>query len=329
MSTVRPSDQTGAIGVTLCQLVIERDFGWIFRRLDHRDVGIDAELEVVWRGRSTGLLLAAQIKTGLSYFSESTPGGWKYRGDYQHLQYWDDHSLSVVVILVNPDTERIYFAPVRKRDVHRAEKSWTIDIREDSRLSARAFPELLSLAWAQDPGDALFKYCQLHAEYIRCIRGGGKVSVDVTDWVNKTRGQVQMKIIVEPEDGPPQETDAFFLAGAGSDPDFVAKVFPWSDVELDEYFYDMNEDEPPPEAVFQDSDEPGGYYVVPGERPSGLRPYGCGGGGEVEFYRYVLSLNATGLAYAKLVDEGSRVDTPSYLTARALRPEEAVEPTDE
>src|SRR5687767_4347259 len=101
MPRVSKSDVTGAIGVTIVQLIVER-LGWIFRREDHRDKGLDALVEVVLDGEPTGLVLGVQIKTGPSWFSETTQTGWNYRGDIAHLNYWRSHNLTVVIVLVDP-----------------------------------------------------------------------------------------------------------------------------------------------------------------------------------------------------------------------------------
>ena len=55
--------------------------GWLFREQALHDYGIDAQVEIVIDGKPTGDLIAIQIKSGKSYFSESTDTMFIYRTD--------------------------------------------------------------------------------------------------------------------------------------------------------------------------------------------------------------------------------------------------------
>lgn len=142
--------------------------------------------------------------------------------------------------------------------------------------------------------------------------------VEAQDWVNKTRGQAEFNVICEDTQGTESEESFLMYAGVANVHSFVQDVFPWADVGIDEEFYDDHEDIEP-KAVFQDDDEPGGYFIVPGERPSGIRPYGGSGGGEVENYRFELSLNEIGRAFATLNEGAARLRRyPPYYLAGQL-----------
>ena len=45
--------------------------GWLFREQPVHDYGIDAQIEIVDGSGATGNLIAIQVKSGSSYFSES------------------------------------------------------------------------------------------------------------------------------------------------------------------------------------------------------------------------------------------------------------------
>ena len=313
------TDSTAAVGVTRVQFLVEQSLGWIFRRQEHRDTGIDAQVEVVLSGEATGLVLALQIKTGPSYFTEKTSKGWRYRGNYSHLRYWNEHNLPVIVVLVDDTTGKAYWALVGEdAEIHRAEKSWTIEIPRSQQVGVNCAGAWMDLAWAANPRDALYRYCVAHRRYIQHISNGGRVLVEADDWINKTRGQAEFRVNLEDENGTVVETQAWsFFAGIHDVHDFVRHVFPWADVGIDEDFYGMHEDVPP-EAVFQDSESPGGYYIIPGERPTGIRPY-ADSAGEVEHYRFELFLNNTGLAFASLAANAASTTTyPPYYLARVL-----------
>jgi hypothetical protein len=62
--------------------------GWLFREQFVKDCGIDAQVEVKENDKPTGQLIAIQIKSGESYFSESDDNTITYRPDTKHIEYW-------------------------------------------------------------------------------------------------------------------------------------------------------------------------------------------------------------------------------------------------
>jgi hypothetical protein len=315
---VTEQDQIGALGVTHVQLAVEK-LGWIFRRVDHRDTGLDAEVEVVLAGEATGLVLGLQIKTGSSYFSAPTARGWKYRGDYEHLQYWRDHNLAVVVVLVDHEHELAYWESVGGgTKVHEAARSWTIEVPREKKLSKESATHWMDLAFAANPRDALYRYCVLQTRYIELLAAGGRIFVEARDWVNKTRGQAELRVILDDQKGTITEESLFIFAGVYELHGFVQSVFPWADISVDEEFYEENE-YVQPEAVFPDEDSETGYFEFPGEKPTGIRAYGDEGGGEVALYRFELTLNHIGNAFAVLsAAAGELSEYPPYYLARGL-----------
>ncbi|MFH9087683.1 DUF4365 domain-containing protein [Streptomyces sp. NPDC017673] len=117
---MRPTHLTERVGVSLVSLQVVSELGWLFREQETSDVGIDAQLEVVLgasmspgtSGKSTGRLLAVQIKSGPSQFAGATDGGWWYPCDAAHVEYWTSHSLRVVVMLVDTGTRSVYWQHV-------------------------------------------------------------------------------------------------------------------------------------------------------------------------------------------------------------------------
>jgi hypothetical protein len=95
----KPTARTASVGVTRTQLAVEEELGWLFREQPTEDYGIDAHVEVVDGRDVRGRLLALQIKSGESWFQDLASGGWWFRPDDDHVQYWLRHSLPVVVIL--------------------------------------------------------------------------------------------------------------------------------------------------------------------------------------------------------------------------------------
>ena len=74
------------IGVSSTEKIINQ-MGMIFREQPTDDYGIDAQIETIENGYATGKLIAVQIKSGESYFSETTSESIIYRGERKHYDY--------------------------------------------------------------------------------------------------------------------------------------------------------------------------------------------------------------------------------------------------
>ena len=101
------------IGVSKLETLFAQS-GWFFREQFVKDYGIDAQVEVVENGKPTGHLIAIQIKSGESYFSESDEDVIIYRPDSKHIEYWLSHDLPVIITLFNPSEDKFYWTPVSK-----------------------------------------------------------------------------------------------------------------------------------------------------------------------------------------------------------------------
>ncbi len=111
----KPSAKVATIGVTRTKLAVEEELEWLFREQPTEDYGIDAHAEVVDGEDVRGRLLALQIKSGMSWFREAAPEGWWFRPDGEHVAYWLNHSLPVVVVLYHPETKRCHWQLVNRQ----------------------------------------------------------------------------------------------------------------------------------------------------------------------------------------------------------------------
>jgi len=108
------SDRLAAVGVAAVQSAVANELGWVFREQTAHDFGIDAQVEVVEDGKVSGRLLGLQIKCRPSYFRESCDEGWWFRPGTDHVQYWLNHRLPVVVVLCDPGTRECYWQLVTR-----------------------------------------------------------------------------------------------------------------------------------------------------------------------------------------------------------------------
>jgi hypothetical protein len=151
-------DELGDQGMRAVDRIVSEDLGWVFRDQTRKDFGIDALIELVQSDRRvTGRMIAAQIKCGSSWFAKPTSdgSGWRYRGELRHLNYWLGHSLPVIIVLCDPDTDECYFTHVTEERVHRTEKGWSIVVLQSQTLDAAARKQLERLTRAPQRKDVI------------------------------------------------------------------------------------------------------------------------------------------------------------------------------
>ncbi|MER7520741.1 DUF4365 domain-containing protein [Streptomyces sp. NPDC126499] len=295
----KPSAKVAGIGVTQTRLAVEDELGWLFREQPAEDFGIDAHAEVVDGERVRGRLLALQIKSGLSWFRERGEGGWWFRPDAAHVEYWTNHSLPVVVVLYHPESKRCYWQLVNRETlVETSSGSWKLLVPEAHVLDGTA-RAALSQAAEGDPYTLRIRELQLARPWMRMLLEGVRLVIDIEEWVNKTSGRGTIALGVDNEDGGSPEPIASWTVflGRSSYVEVVPKLFSWADVSLHEETYDDAE-----------------YDDYPYERDDwgALHPY-MNPSGEVDFYRLELTLNDLGRAFL-LVDRFA-MEGPRQLTA--------------
>lgn len=132
------TDQIAEAGVNLVGFRVTHKLEWIYRPQRISDQGIDAHIEVAESGRGTGALLAAQIKTGETYFREETAEGWVFRFSATHHRLWTNHALPVVVLLVNLDEEAIYWQHIHEGVIDEAGQSYKLIVHRTNRIEDAA-----------------------------------------------------------------------------------------------------------------------------------------------------------------------------------------------
>lgn len=94
------------IGVATVNKIFARAL-WIFREQPKHDLGIDAHIEIVEAGVSTGQLFGVQIKTG--HFNRNKNGDLVLYVDREHRSYWLNYSISVLLTLCEVETEKVHW----------------------------------------------------------------------------------------------------------------------------------------------------------------------------------------------------------------------------
>jgi hypothetical protein len=133
---------TDRIGVHKVGLTFLQEIGWIEREQTVSDYGIDMHVEIVNNEEATGQLIALQIKSGESYFKNTTDKTIIYYGKKRHLDYWQFHSLPVLILLYHPILDKVYWQKISSKNVQLTEKSWKLIIPKTNILSKSSKAEI-------------------------------------------------------------------------------------------------------------------------------------------------------------------------------------------
>jgi hypothetical protein len=302
---------TGNIGVNRTERIIMEELNWIFRENIKEDYGIDAHIEVVENKKVTGNLLAFQIKSGESYFSErAADDNIIYRGKVKHLNYWLNYSIPVILVLYNPDEENCYWEHITENKAEMiSESSWKLEVPSDRTLDIHSKEELINIAENITEYERKFNWLLSHKKFMEELIEGNRIVLESTEWVNKSSGRGSLKIkILDSQTGNEEIAldwpTAYF--GMQSYEKVFKKLFPWANISVDEEkYYDYELDQFKLDNGAYDS-ETSEYYFSHDhfrewrETLPPIRPYQCDG--EVAHYRLVLTLNSLGKSFLKIND---------------------------
>jgi hypothetical protein len=112
MKKFNPNRKTANLGVAFVQQIVD-EMGCVWRPTPNDDVGIDGEIELGKEGLATGVLLKVQVKSGVSYFHNSTSRGFDFVASPDDLQYWSQSNLPVVLIVYDPIHKEGFWKSIR------------------------------------------------------------------------------------------------------------------------------------------------------------------------------------------------------------------------
>jgi hypothetical protein len=276
-------------GTNAVEGIVINDLDWIFREQLTGDMGIDAHIEQVDDvGFPTGRLIGVQIKSGASHVrrvgTKKADKALVYYGSLTHLQYWLRHSLPVVLIVHIPKVAT-YWQVVNSETAIRTRKRFKLEIPIGNVFGAANKENRLAA------DETLMRY----------ISGGGKVAVEMEDWVNKSLGRTPVNIY-RVEKGADVLEKAYGLMYVGYTIKQVAqRLFPWAQIQIDEDFYEEHgPEESEEDELSRAIDADNGVYYEPLSAED-IRPYDEAAG-EVDSYRLQLHMNEVGNAYLTLAD---------------------------
>jgi hypothetical protein len=124
------SNKIGRKGVAILTSIVEDQLDWLLR-INHQedDFGIDAYIDIITEeGHLTGKSIAVQIKSGQSYFNQITEYGWRYTGENKHLNYYLNHEIPVILVIINTDSQKAYWEMCDPNKTEKSAKGWSIVI---------------------------------------------------------------------------------------------------------------------------------------------------------------------------------------------------------
>jgi hypothetical protein len=298
-----PSARVASAAVTHTKQAIEDELAWLFREQPTEDYGIDAHAEVVDGENVRGRLLALQIKGGPSWFKEAASGGWWFRPDAAHVQYWTNHSLPVAVVLYHPETRRCHWQLVNRETlVETSTGGWKLLVPATHVLDEHA-REPLRKAAEGDPYELRLRELRLARPWMQMLESGTRLIVDFEEWINKSSGRGTVSIGIDREDGnePDELATWHFLLGPANYAEAVPRLFAWADADVHEETYDDAEHDQY-EAECSIWDEGDQFFTESFDDwrrtlvAQGIRPY-KNAAGEIDYYRLELTLNELGKAF--------------------------------
>jgi hypothetical protein len=294
--------QTERLGLAALEYFFAQH-GWLFREQPTQDYGIDAHAEIVAEERPTGKLLAFQIKSGASFFKETSGENYVFRTDDSHISYWVAHSMPVVLALYDPDTKEACFQHISRTTVESTGKGWKVLVPKINMLES---PEgtLRWLASLTQPEPYIRRLNRLRVDrrWMNRLADGEEVRIEFDDWVNKSLPRYQITI----SSGMDKEVwPTLYAPGVGIEA-MLEHFFPWADFAVDvDTHIECAEEEWETQCILWQDSETGhrGYsksfdeWYAP---PSGIEPVARDG--ETESYALILSLNELGEAFLQIDD---------------------------
>jgi hypothetical protein len=302
---VQDSAKQDRKGIAAVQQIVAAKLEWIFREQPIEDYGIDAQLEVVESGTATGRLIAAQVKSGPSYFSRPAQEGWWFRLDKDDLEYWLDHALPVIVVLYDARGQTAYWESVNAHTIVNGKRGGKkLLIRKDQELGSGSRRALIKAAEGK-PYELRIRELRLALPWMKLLQSGRRILLEADEWVNKSsgRGDIQIISVDDANEDRRPLGGWFIMVGLRPYDQVLPSLVPWADVVLHEETYeDADYELWEAECVHYDREgdrivsEPYEDWRCAQIGDGGLRPY-ANSAGEVDHWRLELVLNDLGRGF--------------------------------
>jgi hypothetical protein len=234
---------TSRAAVLAVEQAFVSELGWYPREPPAPDYGIDLYVEAAVDGVPNGRMLGVQIKGGDSFFTEVIDEQVIFRGEQRHLEYWLGHSLPVILALHDPDSRTVVWQRVAEHLVETTGKGWKLAVPLVNRLDAHSAGALVELT---DGDRYTLALNALRADlgWMRLLVEGGRVWVEIEEWVNKTSGRGSIRLVgARASGGERLERDRSVFLGLRPYGQLLPELFPWAWLVVDDDFYADHEED--------------------------------------------------------------------------------------
>ena len=145
-------NRTGKAGERLVETLVEEDLGFIYRRLDPPDIGVDGEIETVDKnGSGRGGFLKVQVKT-----TAQSLRGKRVRVpfDEAHMNYFDALTVPPILAVVSLSDKEIWWKPILHKETYRGPRGG-FGIPVDTRVSKLSKASSVALAMIAERSNAM------------------------------------------------------------------------------------------------------------------------------------------------------------------------------
>lgn len=228
MASRRQFDPTQHIGVNAIEEVV-LGWSWIWRDQPNCDFGIDAHIEIVGKdGKPTGQLIAVQVKTGASYFTSSKGTAIPLYINDDHMSYWTEHSLPVIIIIYEPKSQLMLWEWANINTCRQTTKGWAIDIPRANVFSKTAQQELPNKGYSSDEFKVRQRFI-LDRKLMEELNNKEDIYISIEAYINKSlkyRNGLQIRF-EEPYKAKADHELPFSATWNYTIDDIMYHYFPW------------------------------------------------------------------------------------------------------
>lgn len=286
------------LGIYAASRLAARISALIFREQINGDTGLNAHIEMLEDYPRTGKVIGLQVRScGASAGNvlggaERAARGYVCRGEMASAAYWFQHSLPVIVMVYEPENDRLVWESVSADTIEISGSRWELLVPYDKVFGAD-FPEYVADVPCYSPYLARMA---LDRPWMSLIESGRTLLLEADEWLNQPSEYGSARLSVLSESGG---RESIYEWPFRTNPDMphvfrLPSLFPWASIENDAAFWQQMNGTPPPSAT--------------------IAPWTIEGG-EIARFRMKLSLNELGRAFLVTEQFLRRGDFPAAAAA--------------
>ncbi|GHS95343.1 hypothetical protein AGMMS50276_10570 [Synergistales bacterium] len=207
----------------------------LFREQFSGDTGLGAHLEVTEDFPKAGKTIGLQVRSDESTRLERSARGYIYRGEMSHLVYWLQHSVPVLVMIHEHESDKLLWEFVSANNVEVEGAEWEMVVPFDQIYNSDSAPTIAALP-CYSPHLARLA---IDKPWMDLIAEGKTLSLEVDEWINRPSARGRLRFCVSAKGGA---LDAVYDWAFQTDSDMpysfrLSSLFPWANLCIDEEFY--------------------------------------------------------------------------------------------